>query len=261
MQISNRFWILLGKRINDEASPDELAELESMLEKGVGYVYPLDVIEKLLGRKTFHQEADDPVAPVEHTWNAFQKKMTLAVSQEAGDLENAPVNKKRNYRKILTGACMLSLLLLVVVSRHTQKSGPVMDKRASEITAPLGGISKIQLSDGTRIWLNAGSRLAYSNDFGKDSRRVKLYGEAFFDVKADPEHPFFVTTSTINIRVLGTRFNVRSYPLDKSTQTTLVHGRIELTVLKNPDKIIIMKPSQTVTLTDSVENDSKEPGK
>jgi transmembrane sensor len=91
--------------------------------------------------------------------------------------------------------------------------------------APLGSRAKVMLPDETEIWLNAGSMIEYSNDFNKGSRQVKLIGEAFFDV-SKRDVPFVVNTSEINIRVLGTTFNIKAYAEDEIIETTLVTGSL-----------------------------------
>lgn len=96
----------------------------------------------------------------------------------------------------------------------------------NRIIIPYGKRSDILLSDGTHIWLNSGSQLSYPVKFTTDSREVYLSGEAFFDVKSNPDKPFFVITRDIKIKVTGTSFNVTSYDEDNTTQTVLVKGRI-----------------------------------
>ncbi len=96
----------------------------------------------------------------------------------------------------------------------------------NRIIIPYGKRSDILLSDGTHIWLNSGSQLSYPVKFKTDSREVYLSGEAFFDVKSNPDKPFFVITRDIKIKVTGTSFNVTSYDEDNTTQTVLVKGRI-----------------------------------
>ena len=95
--------------------------------------------------------------------------------------------------------------------------------------SPKGKRVVLSLADGTQVWLNSESRLIYSKDFntGK-TREVYLEGEAFFDVAHDKKRPFIVTTAGINVKVLGTSFNVKSYPNDGMIETTLVNGSIQL---------------------------------
>ena len=96
----------------------------------------------------------------------------------------------------------------------------------NRIVIPYGKRSEITLQDGTHIWLNSGSQLSYPNEFKTDSREVYLSGEAFFEVKPNPNKPFYVITHDIRIKVLGTSFNVCAYDEDHSTQTVLVKGRV-----------------------------------
>ena len=103
------------------------------------------------------------------------------------------------------------------------------DKTSSAINKviiPYGKRSEIMLADGTHIWLNSGSQLSYPTEFKSNSREVYLSGEAFFDIKPNPEKPFYVITRDIRIKVLGTSFNVSSYEEDNTSQTVLVKGKV-----------------------------------
>ena len=84
------------------------------------------------------------------------------------------------------------------------------------------------LADGTKVWLNSASRLIYPQSFMGKERRVVLSGEAFFDVAHDAERPFIVETSRMNVKVLGTRFNVNDYDDNEEVSTTLVNGSVEI---------------------------------
>ncbi|MFP4366863.1 MAG: FecR family protein [Bacteroidales bacterium] len=105
-----------------------------------------------------------------------------------------------------------------------------------EMSVPQGSISNIVLPDGSTVWLNAGSTISYSGDFNHTARTVKLEGEAFFDVTTNPKKPFIVNTSHLNVKALGTQFNVKAYPDDDAVLTTLVEGNviIDIPELKNP---------------------------
>jgi transmembrane sensor len=98
----------------------------------------------------------------------------------------------------------------------------------NEIVVPRGQKSQLLLSDGSKIWINAGSKLRFQNKFEGKSREVWLEGEAYFEVHKDPSHPFYVHTSDINIKVLGTVFNVKAYADEGIIETTLVSGLVSL---------------------------------
>jgi len=104
--------------------------------------------------------------------------------------------------------------------------------------------STIVLTDGTRITLNSQSSLRYPATFTGKTREVYLSGEAFFDVQKDHEHPFIIHAEKMDIKVLGTAFNVKSYPNDPQSETTLIRGAIEVTLNDRPSDHIILKPSE-----------------
>jgi ferric-dicitrate binding protein FerR (iron transport regulator) len=125
----------------------------------------------------------------------------------------------------------------------------------NEIVTKKGSKSNIRLPDGTQVWLNGDTRLSYSNDFIGNTREVYLEGEAFFDVSHDAAHPFIIHTNKINIKVLGTAFNVRSYPQDETVETSLVRGKIEVILKSRPDEKIILSPNEKLI----VSNKNTEP--
>lgn len=97
------------------------------------------------------------------------------------------------------------------------------------LTVPYGKRFKIQLSDGTVVYLNSGTSLKYPVAFMQgENRHVYLYGEAFFNVATDKDHPFIVNAEALNVEVLGTRFNVSAYPEDSTTEVVLVEGSVGL---------------------------------
>ena len=97
------------------------------------------------------------------------------------------------------------------------------------LTIPNGKTFQLQLSDGTNVHLNAGSSLKYPVQFLNDrERKVIITGEAFLSVSKDPKHPFIVNANNLNVRVLGTQFNVSAYPEDTTTDVVLVEGSVGL---------------------------------
>lgn len=101
-----------------------------------------------------------------------------------------------------------------------------MPNEYNELSTPKGRSFSIVLNDGSRIWLNAQSRIKYPVRFGKSERRIQIAGEAFFDVKHDPQRPFIVETADYSVKVLGTKFNVNAYDQEESSATTLVSGSV-----------------------------------
>ena len=98
----------------------------------------------------------------------------------------------------------------------------------NEVVVPFGKKSVIELEDGTKIWLNAGSRFAFPTHFAGNKREVFLDGEAFFDVAHNEAKPFFVNTGEVTIKVFGTRFDLSAYKLDADITTVLEEGKIAI---------------------------------
>jgi ferric-dicitrate binding protein FerR (iron transport regulator) len=120
------------------------------------------------------------------------------------------------------------------------------DEGMNQLVIPYGNQSQITLADNTVVWLNAGSRLIYPGSFKGKTREVLLFGEAFFEVSENKEQPFVVKTTDLQIKVLGTKFNVSAYAEDKIIQTVLAEGSVS--VRKNDanfyDRDLILKPNQ-----------------
>ncbi|QTE22561.1 FecR family protein [Polaribacter cellanae] len=115
------------------------------------------------------------------------------------------------------------------------------------LTVPYGKRFVVKLSDGTKVNLNAGTSLRYPVKFLKGKKRQVFIenGEAFFNVTKDKKHPFIVSNKNLNIKVLGTKFNVSSYPEDKNIATVLVEGSVSLYVsndIYEPKKATLLKP-------------------
>ncbi|MGQ8336263.1 FecR family protein [Sunxiuqinia sp. A32] len=112
-------------------------------------------------------------------------------------------------------------------------NNPVVDKktqeiRFNEVIVPYGKKSKLILSDGTKVWLNAGSRLAFPQHFSGKIREVFLEGEGYFEVTKNGRTPFIVSTNNIKVEVLGTKFDICAYKTDISTETVLIEGRVNV---------------------------------
>ena len=121
----------------------------------------------------------------------------------------------------------------------------------NQLVIPYGNQSKLTLSDNTVVWLNAGSRLVYPTVFKGKTREVLLFGEAYFEVAKNANQPFIVKTSDIEVKVLGTQFNISAYAEDKAIQTVLKEGSVE--IRENDANLfsskVILKPNQMASFS------------
>lgn len=140
-------------------------------------------------------------------------------------------------------AVAASLVFLLGLSLFFYQSASAVENR--QYATKLGERSKITLSDGTQIWLNAGSLLKYPKDFKGDTREVYLTGEAFFDVAKDKKHPFIIHTDKMDTKVLGTSFNVQAYPDQTTQEVSVLTGRVNVKSTVTEENVYVT-PGQKV---------------
>ncbi len=123
-----------------------------------------------------------------------------------------------------------------------------------KIVTPKGSKAYVELADGSKVWLNAESKLTYPESFSENTRDVYLEGEGYFEIAKNKEKPFIVHTSKVNIRAVGTAFNVKSYSSEDIIQTTLVEGAVaiekhDIKVAGNAknSSVVYLKPNQQAT--------------
>ena len=146
-------------------------------------------------------------------------------------------NRERNNRSFiwqlkhtmrLAATIALLIAAAIVLVLNPVSSGDVQSVKMLVAKTEPGQKRTIKLSDGTTVMLNAGSSLVYPELFSDSSRMVTLFGEAFFDVEKDPSRPFEIESNNLITRVLGTSFNVRSYPEEATVSVAVMTGRVEV---------------------------------
>jgi len=251
--IEERFWLLVSLRQSGEATAKELKELEDYLLTHPVQQYQADLLDSIWRAGHSYTEKQKELAFNRHMQRLSNHLSEPVLQYETAESE-APKRKSSVYRKLtwVTGIAASILLVWMLAFNHfDQPSSADTAKAQNTIMTKRGSKSKIQLPDGTEVWLNADSRITYNENFQGKIREVTLSGEAFFDVVKDPERPFVIHTDVIDIKVLGTAFNVRSYADERITETSLIRGSVEVTLrrtlekykLEPNDKLIVDNPS------------------
>lgn len=236
-----RFWYLASLKLSGEASPEELAELCELLDQHLEMKLPLEVYSNIWRQK-------HPGLPVnnDYAYNKHLQRLSNHLSPPVLQYDRRPSTRRHWIVGISVAAAAAVILGAILwLSPFGVGTGKVSLADNTVSTRP-GSRSKVQLPDGTQVYLNSDSRLTYKQDFPGDTREVQLTGEAYFDVAKDSHHPFIIHTSVIDIKVLGTTFNVKSYGDERLTETALIKGSVEVTVHNNPDKKIILKPNEKI---------------
>ena len=130
------------------------------------------------------------------------------------------------------------------VRYEIQDSGVVATPVYNKVETPKGGEYCVTLAEGTKVYLGAMSSIRFPVQFDGEKRRVEVFGEAYFDVTWDPEHPFVVTVDGMEVEVLGTSFNVRSYADEQNMEVTLVLGKVK--VVKEGHSCVLVPNEQAV---------------
>lgn len=252
----DRTWILLGRKISGEATLDELRELEMLLKKDAPLSYQASLIREL-EMNTPDTSGDTETALAKHMQRMqelypedFQVSATpVATLPEMA--ENRSWLRRNGFRVLAVAASLIVIVLGGLWSLRERKQ-PDKKELVSEISTRHGSRTMVTLPDGSVVFLNVSSKLTY--DYGKeDSRQVVLEGEAFFDVLKDEQRPFVIHTRKMDITVLGTTFNVRAYEEDKTVETSLIQGKVEVTIKGDVPKKVILSPNQKIVLFNDIQ--------
>ncbi|MGZ5254326.1 MAG: FecR family protein, partial [Flavitalea sp.] len=129
----------------------------------------------------------------------------------------------------------------------------------NEVQTRKGSKSQMTLPDGSRVWLNSDTKLTYATDFNRNNREVNLEGEAYFDVIKDTTKPFIIHTRKMDIRVIGTAFNVRAYNSEEKAEATLLRGAIEVILKDRKNQKILLKPNEKISISTPSEPTNLKP--
>ncbi len=231
MKNEDKFWELATAKLHNEISDVESDELDGLLE-----------IEE--NRKLYQEikNLKNDVGEVENISGISQNHSWKLVSNHLRKKTIQLVFNVTKYAAIVVFAFLLGNVITNQFNRQNEISG------FAEVKVPLGQMSEITLYDGTKVWLNSGTTLRYSNRFGKEERNVSLTGEAFFEVTKD-EIPFKVKLKNTEVEVLGTTFNVVSYNDEDFSQITLVEGKVNVNNLSG-STMAELKPSEQIHIDD-----------
>ena len=235
----NRFLKLLAKKKSGELSLPELKELKIWLENNPEYEAYAQIIDEVY-KTALNTVPDLDNESVQRQWGSLQKKINKAKAVQPGKTKRLRLNWV-----YVAAACMLGIIL----ARFYYFNLPdEIHRKENILSTKKGSKTNLVLPDGSMVWLNADSKLSYNEDFGKQGREINLSGEAYFDVVKNPGKPFIVHTPVLDVKVLGTTFNVKAYQNDNSTEATLIKGSVEVILKNDARKTIVLKPREKLSV-------------
>jgi ferric-dicitrate binding protein FerR (iron transport regulator) len=245
--------IIITKYIIGEINDHEMQVLHEWLSEGSSNKKYFTEIEAIYYSLEVLKNPDN-IDP-DKAWKAIENKLSPKTKiSERHTLRQRSGASINIYKKLFIAASILLFISLSFSGAYLffitkNKSVTVYN----EISVPKGSKSSIILSDGSKIWLNSCTKLKYPDKFESTLREVYLEGEAYFEVAKDKNKPFFVRTSDLDIKVLGTSFNVKSYANEGTIETTLESGLISISKKLDGGKInpMVIKPNQRLTFVKS----------
>ncbi len=179
-----------------------------------------------------------------------EAEMRELACEEDLNIEDLNVGARPTLKKawVWTASIAVGLIVIFLVYMgdfRAAKTMPIASENKLQKSLPAERKS-FQLPDGSTVMLNSGSTLEILDGFNTHTREVKLNGEAFFDVTHNANVPFVIHTSSMKVKVLGTVFNIKAFPGETLSETTLIKGSVEVTLLNKSGKKVILHPNQKI---------------
>jgi ferric-dicitrate binding protein FerR (iron transport regulator) len=234
---------LLTRKLAGEASEDELQELKELIARYPETIYTEEAFRQIWNSKAVDEDTDPFYAR-----HRRKHREEFDSFNHVEPIHTTAHPKPRN-RLILSSFFALFVVAAAVYFFFLLPGRQAKPSGYTRIVSGKGVRKSVKLPDGTNVWLNSDSRLSFEAGMNeKNERIVELEGEAFFDVVHITGRPFIIHTNKVLIRVIGTAFNVKAYPNDKKSETTLIRGMIELSTVEGPKQKFILKPSEKFSL-------------
>lgn len=222
-----QFWDLIAGKLHGELDSEE----SFLFEKGMEDQQNQDLFLKSQRiRHGLAQTKQLQKSNKNSSWSTIEKKLRIN-------------SIKISTTEFLKYAAILAVAFLLGIYAHFLTSDQNQEIQYAEVEVIYGQTGHLVLFDGTEVWLNSGTKFRYPNRFNKDERNVFIEGEGFFKVKKNKHLPFKVKTGNLEIKVLGTEFNVSAYQGDSSQSVVLVKGSVQINNLEGK-KIVELIPGQ-----------------
>ncbi len=228
-------WNILHKYLSGECSEEEVSQIKDWLDTDQNNRKFMNSLEKIWNVepgdeikvderdawKSFQQKKDDK-------WERLKKEKSVYKSGEYRQQTSTYKDYSHTLAVALSAAAVILIALLFSqnMSVDNENIQPQPRFAMQEIMTSKGQRTNFRLSDGTRVQLNADSKINIPGDFMSETREVYLEGEAFFEANHNADKPFIVYSADASTRVLGTKFGIRAYPEEEQTRIIVTEGRV-----------------------------------
>jgi transmembrane sensor len=223
-------WEKIGKHLKGENSDEERKAFSQWLKESEENQRKYEEIERIWNAAELQKE--DITPDIEKGWKAFEQK--IKVNQpivEPEETKVIPLYSSMTFKIAAT-------VLLVLALGYTAPL--VLSEKTIEVQTAQKETREIVLPDSSKVWLNKGSKLSYSEEFNVENRIVHLSGEAFFEVKKADGKTFTILSNNSKTEVLGTEFNVRGYENELQVQVTVMEGKVSFSSKDDRGKVFLL---------------------
>ena len=240
---------LLIKFLNDQCTREELQEVVRWIKNDS---FSIEARKMMLNDWMNFKEDDNLVE--NETLISLLDKIHHKINIEGRQANNKSIVLIATWLTRVAAVLLLPLLIILIniLSNKPEEIAHNIEMTIDslEIIAPIGSKTVVQFSDGTEVFLNHGSKIKYPQKFSGNTREVILTGEGYFNVAHNPDMPFIVQARSLNIKAVGTEFNVSAYPDESVVATTLVEGKVMIEKQVGDQKAVpigAMVPGQHVS--------------
>ena len=212
---NERYLYLVTREITGEITSEEKAELDALLKVTPEYQERYKILDKFWRQEVYSDQSTDT--------DEALKKVLNRINETDQSLPTKTFSLSVFYKLAAAAIVIISIGIGVYVYQSDREPAHIA---MVEKHNGIGTRSMTTLPDGTRVWLNAESKISYPEIFEGNKREVHLTGEAFFNVAHNAEKPFYIHLNKASIRVIGTSFNVKAYSNEENIQTSVVSGKV-----------------------------------
>jgi len=249
-QSEERFYELLSRQLAKSINSAEKEELVILMQTFPELRLNADLFEQMWMQESVHSERELGEAYMRHL---LKFRSDFLNEQKKSSPDHRTYGSPFIQKKWQLFVAFLFFIIMtgwILIYLNPGKKGAEASVALNTVVTRYGNKSKINLPDGSQVWLNAGSKLEYNGvDFNSRKREVYLSGEAYFDIVHNAMKPFFVRSGNMQVKVLGTTFNVKAYPEEEMMETSLIKGAVEITIKDRPDDIYILRPNEKLLVS------------
>lgn len=249
-----RLWTLLSKQQAAELSGAEQLELKALQEDPSNQEAVASYVRL---SHYWKQLADAKQTDTSQYWEQHKAMLTHQAAVKTDLLvpvtEKSLVKRKWQHHKTRLWQAVAAVVIIALGVTLIFRYGGKNIQGDTIIVVHNGAQKQVTLPDGSKVWLNSGSELSYSQYFATGPlKEITLKGEAFFDIRHDPDRTFIIHTQYLDIKDVGTRFNVKAYTYEDKMETTLINGSVEVYPKNHPEQMIRLQPNEKIVFDTKV---------